>query len=332
MLITAWGSIELAVEGMKARRRRLRHQAVDEPADAADGGDGARPGRARAAGGRAGADARRARRALRLRRTRRPRSADAAHAAAGRPRRADRGLGADHRRERHRQGAGRRGDPSQQPPRRQAVRQGEPRRHLVVAVRERDVRPRPRRLHRRARRTARAASSWPTAARSSSTRSAISIRRRRSRCCACCRTAPSRCSAPASGARSTCASSRRPTARSPEMVARGGFREDLLYRINLITIHLPPLRERPDDIPLLAARFLRTAAPGLSPRGAGATPRRDAVAAGAAVAGQHPPAPAVRRARGARQHARPARRRGLHRADRAAPPRAGAIRCRRSAR
>ena len=43
-----------------------------------------------------------------------------------------------------------------------------------------------------------------------------------------------------------------------EMVAAGTFREDLLYRINLITIHLPPLRERLDDIPLLAARFVQT--------------------------------------------------------------------------
>jgi transcriptional regulator with PAS, ATPase and Fis domain len=45
----------------------------------------------------------------------------------------------------------------------------------------------------------------------------------------------------------------------PDMVARGDFREDLLYRINLITIHLPPLRERSDDIPLLASRFLQGA-------------------------------------------------------------------------
>jgi two-component system NtrC family response regulator len=42
-----------------------------------------------------------------------------------------------------------------------------------------------------------------------------------------------------------------------EMVSRGEFREDLLYRINLIAIHLPPLRERPADIPILAARFLQ---------------------------------------------------------------------------
>ncbi len=46
----------------------------------------------------------------------------------------------------------------------------------------------------------------------------------------------------------------------PEMVTRGEFREDLLYRINLIAIHLPPLRDRPGDIPLLANRFLQAIA------------------------------------------------------------------------
>jgi transcriptional regulator with PAS, ATPase and Fis domain len=42
-----------------------------------------------------------------------------------------------------------------------------------------------------------------------------------------------------------------------DLVGRGAFREDLLYRINLITVHLPPLRERRGDIPVLAQRFLR---------------------------------------------------------------------------
>jgi len=41
-----------------------------------------------------------------------------------------------------------------------------------------------------------------------------------------------------------------------EMVIENDFREDLFYRINLITVEIPPLRNRPDDIPLLIDHFL----------------------------------------------------------------------------
>jgi len=43
-------------------------------------------------------------------------------------------------------------------------------------------------------------------------------------------------------------------------VETGRFREDLLFRLNTIEIHLPPLRERKEDIPLLAMHFLRQSA------------------------------------------------------------------------
>ena len=190
----------------------------------------------------------------------RTRPAAAADPGADRPRRADRRLGADHRRERHGQGAGRGSHPPQQPPRAGPVRQGEPRRHLRDALRERDVRPR-----------ARARS--PTPAQDRKGRFEVAdggtifldeigeldpasqvklLRVLQDRTFEVLGSSQRR----TVDVRVVSATNRN----LAEMVARGEFREDLLYRLNLIAVHLPPLRERRDDIPLLASHFLRRSA------------------------------------------------------------------------
>lgn len=43
----------------------------------------------------------------------------------------------------------------------------------------------------------------------------------------------------------------------PELIKKGAFREDLFYRLNVINVHLPPLRERMEDIPVLARHFAK---------------------------------------------------------------------------
>ena len=55
-------------------------------------------------------------------------------------------------------------------------------------------------------------------------------------------------------------------------VKAGRFREDLFYRLDVVTVRLPPLRERRDDVPLLAAAFLRRLAEANHRRVTGFTP------------------------------------------------------------
>jgi two-component system response regulator AtoC len=67
-----------------------------------------------------------------------------------------------------------------------------------------------------------------------------------------------------------------------QMVREGRFREDLFYRLDVVAVHLPPLRERPGDIALLAQQFLQNFAQENAKKIEGFTP--DALAALAAYA------------------------------------------------
>jgi len=63
-------------------------------------------------------------------------------------------------------------------------------------------------------------------------------------------------------------------------VAGGMLREDLFYRLNVIPIHIPPLRERTEDIPLLAAHFIKKIAAELGKVVRGVTPEALAILEG----------------------------------------------------
>ena len=212
VILTAQGTVETAVSAHQAGRLRLPHQAGRPAAPA----DPARPDR-RAAGDAArspGAASAAARRTARSGDDRRQ-SRDAGGLPDHRARGADRRVGAHQRRVGHRQGTGGPDAASPEPAGVGAVRADQLRGHSRHAARERAVRSRARRVHRRDRAAARLL-------RTGAPRHAVPRRdrrddadRRRSSCCGCCRSGRSGASAAASSSRWTSASSRRPTSTRP---------------------------------------------------------------------------------------------------------------------
>ena len=83
----------------------------------------------------------------------------------------------------------------------------------------------------------------------------------------------------------------------PQMVSHGQFREDLYYRLNVVSIEMPPLRERKEDIQQLAMFFLRRFSGELKKRVDGLSPDAVETADALQLAGQHPRARELDRAR-----------------------------------
>ena len=100
-----------------------------------------------------------------------------------------------------------------------------------------------------------------------------------------------------------------------EEVAKGGFRSDLYYRLNVLPIRLPALREHADDVPALVEYFIDAFNTEFKKRVTGVSPAAATLLQGLRLAGQRARAAQRRRARDAARRGRPARGARLRRAQ-----------------
>ena len=202
--------------------------------------------------------------------------------------RGDRHLRADHRRDRHRQGADRARDPHPLAARQAAVHHHQLRRHPREPARARAVRPRARRVHRRGQPTRPGkfqAADGGTLFLDEIGEMPLALQVK------LLRALQERVVVRVGDTNAESVDIRILAATNRDLeneIKAGRFREDLYYRLNVVNLHLPPLRERGDDIVVLARYMVGALRARVRRQGPGLHAQRDRGHQAPPLAGQHP--------------------------------------------